>query len=88
MNTNSPLRKIARIAGVLYLVIIIAGLFAEMAVRSNLIVAGDAVLLHLSAEHPATITAVRIVNATAALLTFMVISNRFPVGDSSFIYWL
>lgn len=42
MNTNSPLRKTARIAGVLYLVIIMAGLFAEMAVRSNLIVAGDA----------------------------------------------
>ena len=41
MNTNSPLRKIARIAGVLYLVIIMAGLFAEMAVRSNLIVPGD-----------------------------------------------
>ncbi len=41
-NTNSSLRKTARIAGVLYLVIIIAGLFAEMAVRSTLIVAGDA----------------------------------------------
>jgi len=42
MNTNSSLRKTARIAGVLYLVIIIAGLFAEMVVRSNLVVAGDA----------------------------------------------
>lgn len=42
MNTHSPLRTTARIAGVLYLVIIIAGLFAEMVVRSNLIVAGDA----------------------------------------------
>jgi hypothetical protein len=44
MNTNtySSLRNTARLAGVLYLVIIMAGLFAEMAVRSNLIVAGDA----------------------------------------------
>jgi len=41
-NINASLRNTARIAGVLYLVIIIAGLFAEMAVRSNLIVAGDA----------------------------------------------
>lgn len=41
-NTNSSLRYTARIAGVLYLVIIVAGLFAEMVVRTNLIVAGDA----------------------------------------------
>ena len=42
MNTTTSLRRIARFAGVLYLVIIAAGLFAEMAVRSHLIVAGDA----------------------------------------------
>ncbi|HML20919.1 MAG TPA: DUF4386 domain-containing protein [Aggregatilinea sp.] len=42
IDTNASPRKIARIAGMLYLVIIITGLFAEMVVRSNLIVAGDA----------------------------------------------
>lgn len=57
MNTNSyfqektamtgeaaetALRRIARIAGVLYLIIIVAGIFAEFAVRSSLKVPGDA----------------------------------------------
>jgi hypothetical protein len=42
-RTAEPsLRKTARIAGLLYLMIIVAGIFAEFAVRSNLIVAGDA----------------------------------------------
>lgn len=40
-NTLS-LRNTARIAGVLYLVIFIGGIFAEFMVRSSLIVAGDA----------------------------------------------
>ena len=35
-------QKAAKIAGFLYLVIIIAGIFAEFFVRSSLIVAGDA----------------------------------------------
>ena len=39
---NSP-RKVARIAGVGYLIIILAGIFAEFFVRSSLIVPGDAV---------------------------------------------
>jgi len=38
----SSLRKIARITGLLYLIIIVCGLFSEMFVRSNLIVPGDA----------------------------------------------
>ncbi|NJN84773.1 MAG: DUF4386 domain-containing protein [Caldilineaceae bacterium] len=44
--TNQPLdislNKTARIAGILYLTIIATGIFAEMFVRSNLIVPGDA----------------------------------------------
>ncbi|MHC4104233.1 MAG: DUF4386 domain-containing protein [Planctomycetota bacterium] len=39
---NTSLRKIARIAGLLYLIIIVSGIFSEMFVRSNLIVPGDA----------------------------------------------
>jgi hypothetical protein len=45
MTTNiesASLRRIARIAGILYLIIIVSGLFSEMFVRSNLIVPGDA----------------------------------------------
>lgn len=38
MNTNT---KAARIAGVLYVLVIIGGVFAEFFIRSNLIVAGD-----------------------------------------------
>jgi hypothetical protein len=41
MNSAS-LRRIARTAGILYIVIIVSGLFSEMFVRSSLIVAGDA----------------------------------------------
>jgi len=39
MNTNS---KIARTAGILYIVVIVFGVFAEMIVRAELIVPGDA----------------------------------------------
>jgi len=39
MNSNN---KIARVAGLLYLTIIISGIFAEFFVRSSLIVSGDA----------------------------------------------
>jgi hypothetical protein len=39
MNTN---RKIARTAGILYIVTIVCGMFAEMIVRAELIVPGDA----------------------------------------------
>ena len=35
-------RKAARVAGVLYLLLIIFGIFAELVIRSKLIVAGDA----------------------------------------------
>ena len=38
----NPTRKTARVAGFLYLTIIIAGIFAEFFVRSSLIVPGDA----------------------------------------------
>jgi hypothetical protein len=40
--TDISQHKAARIAGVLYLIIIITGIFAEFFVRSSLIVAGDA----------------------------------------------
>ena len=40
--TGSSLRQTARIAGVLYLIIIIAGIFAEFFVRQSLVVPGDA----------------------------------------------
>lgn len=40
--TNTQALKLARIAGVLYLVIIICGLYSEMFVRGTLIVPGDA----------------------------------------------
>jgi hypothetical protein len=39
---NRPQRKLARVAGLLYLIIIIAGIFAEFIVRQSLIVPGDA----------------------------------------------
>jgi hypothetical protein len=39
MNTS---KKLARIAGILYLVVIVTGMFAELVVRSNLIVSGNA----------------------------------------------
>jgi len=39
---DPSLRKIARVAGLLYLVLIIAGILAEFFVRSSLIVTGDA----------------------------------------------
>ena len=39
---NLSLRQTARIAGVLYLTIIIAGIFAEFFVRQSLVVPGDA----------------------------------------------
>jgi hypothetical protein len=39
MDTN---KKTARVAGLLYLTIIVAGIFAEFVVRSSLIVSGDA----------------------------------------------
>ena len=39
---DPSLRNTARIAGLLYLVIILAGIFAEFMVRSSLIVSGDA----------------------------------------------
>ncbi len=41
-NVNLSLRNIARMAGLLYVVIIVAGIFAEFVVRSGLIVSGDA----------------------------------------------
>jgi hypothetical protein len=41
-TVNSSPQVYARIGGVLYLIIIIAGLFGELFVRGNLIVAGDA----------------------------------------------
>lgn len=40
-STDPSMRKTARIAGLLYLVIIVAGIFAQFAVRSSLIVADD-----------------------------------------------
>ncbi len=41
-TADTPRRHIARVAGVLYLTIIIAGIFAEFFVRQSLIVPGDA----------------------------------------------
>jgi hypothetical protein len=41
-NKITSIKKIARIGGVLYLIIIIAGIFGEMFVRDKLIVSGDA----------------------------------------------
>lgn len=41
-DATSSLRRVARFAGLLYLVIIAAGIFAQFAVRSSLIVTGDA----------------------------------------------
>ena len=41
IDTISP-RKLARIAGLLYLIIIVSGIFAEFFVRQSLIVPGDA----------------------------------------------
>lgn len=38
----ASLRRVARLAGLLYLTIIVAGIFAEFVVRSSLIVSGDA----------------------------------------------
>ena len=40
--SNLPSRRLARIAGILYLLIIISGIFAEFFVRSGLIVVGNA----------------------------------------------
>jgi len=40
--TKTPPHIYARVAGVLYIVIIVSGIFSEVFVRSNLIVAGDA----------------------------------------------
>ena len=37
-------RKAARVAGVLYLLVIVFGVFAEMVVRARIIVPGDAAL--------------------------------------------
>ena len=39
--TTPPLRSHARLAGVLYLIIILSGLFSELVVRSGIIVPGD-----------------------------------------------
>lgn len=39
---NASAKKYGRVAGLLYLIIIICGLFSEIFVRSNLIVSGDA----------------------------------------------
>jgi hypothetical protein len=39
--TDMSLPRVARIAGILYLIIIVAGIFAEFFVRSSLIVPGD-----------------------------------------------
>jgi hypothetical protein len=39
---ETALRRQARMAGVLYLIVIVAGIFAEIVVRDSLIVAGDA----------------------------------------------
>jgi hypothetical protein len=41
-NSQSSLASNARLAGILYLVIIVLGIFSEVAVRSRLIVPGDA----------------------------------------------
>ena len=41
-QTADSLKKTARIGGILYLIIIVVGLFAEIFVRSKLIVSGDA----------------------------------------------
>ncbi len=40
--TTTSLRKVARVAGLLYLVIIVAGMFAQFFVRQTLVVPGDA----------------------------------------------
>jgi len=42
MKTTQQLKTNARIAGVLYLIIIVSGLFSEVFVRSGIIVSGDA----------------------------------------------
>ncbi|MFB6343311.1 DUF4386 domain-containing protein [Saccharicrinis sp. FJH62] len=42
IQTVLSVKKNARIAGILYLIIIIAGLFSEMFVRSSIVVPGDA----------------------------------------------
>ena len=42
MNTETSPRTIARLDGVLYLYIIVAGIFAELFVRSKLVIPGDA----------------------------------------------
>ena len=41
-TTETSQRRNARIAGILYLIIIAAGIFAEFFVRSSLMVPGDA----------------------------------------------
>lgn len=42
LNTNNQMKKNARIAGLLYLIIILSGLFSEMFVRSGIVVLNDA----------------------------------------------
>lgn len=42
LTINTSPRNTARVAGLLYLMVVVFGIFAEMAVRSNLIVPGDA----------------------------------------------
>ena len=41
-TADTSQRQAARVAGFLYLIIIVCGVFSEMYVRSNLIVPGDA----------------------------------------------
>lgn len=78
--TADRMRPIARLAGVLYLIIIICGIASEVGIRSGLIVAGDAAA-----------TATNIRSATGLFRMSLVLDSIMLMADVAIavlLYWL
>ena len=83
----------ARIGGILYLLIIGAGLFAQAFVRDRLVVPGDAAVTAINIKGHAFL--LRVANSAAVILSPRLASMLFPpvlvpafIGELSFAAWL
>jgi hypothetical protein len=100
---NLPMRAVAsaefspqscaRIGGILYLLIIAAGLFAQAFVRDRLVVPGDAAVTAINIKGHAFL--LRVANSAAVILSPRLASMLFPpvlvpafIGELSFAVWL
>ncbi len=79
MTTNLPNPSIARLAGLLYLVLIISGTFAQLGVRDGLIVADDAAATVANIEADLTLFRVGILSDFVAQTTYFLLAMALYV---------